>query len=174
LLGELLLALHELLELELVEVLELLGQAAAVLHPLTHGLLQGAGDVQQGPATVVPGSQIQGTVQLAFLATAGRFAAGANTLDQGAAQERLLRDQLGQSGTGVAFRGGAVRAGAHGVSSSALTLYYTLRASSAETPAHECEIAPPKGQPYEHQYGAAVSYRSTFNLRNCWSERSRE
>jgi hypothetical protein len=144
LLGELLFTLQELLELELVEVLELLGQTAAVLHPLAHRLLQGAGDVQQSSAAVEPGSQIQRTVQLAVLAAASRFAAGARTLDQGTAQEGLLRKQLDESGTGVAFRGGAVRAVAHGVSSAALTLYYMLRASSANTPASEGEIAPPR------------------------------
>jgi hypothetical protein len=56
--GQLLLALEELVELLLVEVLELLGQAAAVLHPLAHGFFQGARDVQQRPSTTVADGQI--------------------------------------------------------------------------------------------------------------------
>jgi hypothetical protein len=144
LLGQLLFALEQLLQVQLVEVLELLGESAAVLHPLADGFFQGAGDVQQSPSAVGAGSQIQGPVQLALPAAAGRFAAGAGAFDQRAAQEGLLADQLGESGTGVAFRGGAVRAVAHGVSSSALTQHYTLRASCADTPANECEFAPPR------------------------------
>jgi hypothetical protein len=46
LLGELAFALEELVELALVEVLDLAGEAAAVVHPLAHGLFQGARDVQ--------------------------------------------------------------------------------------------------------------------------------
>ena len=85
------------------------------------GLFQGAGDVQQSPSAAVADSQIQGAVQLAALAAAGGFAAGAGAFDQGAAQEGLLGDQLGESGTGVAFGGRALRALAHGVSSAVLT-----------------------------------------------------
>ena len=44
--GQLLLALEQLVQLQLVEVLELLAEAAAVLHPQADGLFQGAGDVQ--------------------------------------------------------------------------------------------------------------------------------
>jgi len=102
-LGQLLLVLEQLVQLQLVEVLELLGEAAAVLHPLAHGVFQGPGDVQQGPSVLVPGSQIQGTVQLPLLAAAGGLAARAGPLDQGAAQEGLLGDQLDQAGTGVAL-----------------------------------------------------------------------
>jgi hypothetical protein len=119
--GQLLLALEQLFELLLVEGLELLGEAAAVLHPLAHGLFQGARDVEQSPLTAVPDGQIQGVVQVALLAATGGFAAGAGALDQGAAQERLLGDQLGESGTCVAIWGGALRAMAHGVSSAVLT-----------------------------------------------------
>jgi hypothetical protein len=108
LLGQLPLAQEQLVELQLVEVLELLGEAAAVLHPLAGGLFEGAGDVQQGALPVVPSGQIQGAVQLALAAAAGGLAAGAGVLDQGAAQERLLGHQLGESRTGVAFRGGAL------------------------------------------------------------------
>jgi hypothetical protein len=140
--GQLLFAPQELVELQLVEILELLAEAAAVVNPLTDGLFQGPGDVEQGAAALVAGGQIQGTMQLAALAAAGRFAAGASALDQGAAQEGLLSDQLGESGTGVALRGGALRALAHGVSSAVLTWYYTLRTSSADKPVDECESAP--------------------------------
>src|SRR4051794_39756859 len=104
-----------------MEVLEVLREAAAVMHPLADGLFQGAGDVQQNALPLVPGGQVQGAVQLALLAAAGGLAAGAGALDQGAAQEGLLTDQLGESGTGVALRGGALRALAHGVSSAVLT-----------------------------------------------------
>jgi hypothetical protein len=45
LLGELALALEELVELALVEVLDLAGEGAAVVHPLAHGRFQGARDV---------------------------------------------------------------------------------------------------------------------------------
>jgi len=119
--GQFFLAPQQLVQLQLVEILGLLGEGAAVLHPLADGLLQGAGDVQQGAPTLVPRGQVQGTVQLAFLAAARGFAARAGALDQGAAQERLVADQLGESGTGLAFGGGAVRAVAHGVSSAVLT-----------------------------------------------------
>jgi hypothetical protein len=105
----------------LVKGLELLGKGAAVMHALPHGFFQGARDVQQNALALVPCSQIQGAVQLAMLAAAGRLATGAGAFDQGAAQERLLGDQLDESRTGVAFRGGAMRAVAHGVSSTALT-----------------------------------------------------
>jgi len=116
-----LLALEQLLQLQLVEVLELLGKGAAVLHPQPDGFFQGAGDVQQSPSAVEAGSQVQGAVQMALLAAAGGLAAGAGAFDQGAAQEGLLGDQLDESGTGVAFRGRAVRAMAHGVSFAVLT-----------------------------------------------------
>jgi hypothetical protein len=119
--GELLLALEQLLDLLLVEGLELLGEGAAVLHPLAHGVFQGAGDVQQSAAVMVADSQVQGAVQLALLAAAGGLAAGAGALDQGAAQEGLLGDQLGESGTGVTLGGGALRTLAHGISSAILT-----------------------------------------------------
>jgi hypothetical protein len=141
--GQLPLALEELVELRLMKVLELLAEGATVAHPQADGLFQGARDVQQDAPPLVPGGQVQGAVQLAALAAAGGLAAGAGPLDQGAAQEGLLADQLGESGTGVALGGGAVRVVAHGVSSTALTQYYTLRASSADTPANECEIARP-------------------------------
>ena len=58
LLGVVLLALQELVQLQLVEVVELSGQGAAVVHPLADGFLQGAGDVEQGAshrASLVPG-----------------------------------------------------------------------------------------------------------------------
>jgi hypothetical protein len=121
LLGPLLLALEQLVQLKLVQRLELLGEASAVEYPLAHGLFQGPGDVQQSALAVVADGQIQGTVQLALLAAAGGFAAGACALDQGAAQKRLLGDQLGESRTGVAFWGRALRALAHDVSSAVLT-----------------------------------------------------
>jgi len=108
LLGKLLFTLEQLVQLLLVEVLELLGKGATVLHPLADGLFQGARDVQQSALALVPGSQIQGTVQLASLATAGGLAAGAGPLDQRAAQEGLLADQLDQSGTGMALWGRAL------------------------------------------------------------------
>jgi hypothetical protein len=143
LLGQLLLALEQLVELQLVEVLEMLAEAAVVTHPLASRLFQGAGDVQQDALPLVPGGQIQGTMEVALPAAAGGLAAGAGALNQRAAQERLLGDQLRKSGTGVAFRGGALRSLTHGVSSAVLTWYYTLRTSSADKPTNECEIAPP-------------------------------
>jgi hypothetical protein len=121
LLGELLLALEQVVELLLVQRLELAREGAAMVNPQTHGIFQGAGDVQQNPAAVVPSGQIQGAVQLAFLAAAGGFAAGAAPLDQGAAQEGLLGDQLGEAGTCVPLCGGALRTLAHGVSFAVLT-----------------------------------------------------
>jgi hypothetical protein len=136
--------MEQLFELLLVEVLELLGEAAAVLHPPADGLFQGAGDVQQCPSAVQPGGQVQGAVQLAPLAAAGGLAAGAGAFDQGAAQEGLLGDQLGESGARVALWGGSLRSLAHGGSAPVLTWYYTLRTSSADKPANECEIAPPR------------------------------
>jgi hypothetical protein len=114
LLEQVLLALPQLVELLLVEILELPGKAAAVGHPQADGLFQGAWDVQHKALALVAGLQVQGTVQLAPLATTGRLAAGAGVLDQGAAQEGLLGNQLGESGTGVALRGGALRSLAHG------------------------------------------------------------
>jgi hypothetical protein len=113
--GQLPLALEELVELRLMKVLELLAEGATVAHPQADGLFQGARDVQQDAPPLVPGGQVQGAVQLALAAAAGGLAAGAGSLDQAAAQERLLADQLGQSGTGGAFRGGALRAGTHRV-----------------------------------------------------------
>jgi hypothetical protein len=121
LLGQLLLGLEQQVELLLVEVTELLGQTPAVVDPQTHGRFQSAGDVQQGTLVVVSDSQIQGAVQLAALAATGGFATGAAALDQRAAQERLLGDQLGESAAGVAFGGGACGSLAHRVSSSVLT-----------------------------------------------------
>jgi hypothetical protein len=112
--GQLRFALEELLELLLLEVLELLAEAAAVLHPQADGLFQGARDVQQSALALVPGVQVQGTVQLALLAAARGFATGTGAFDQTAAQERLLGNQLGESGTRVAFWGRTVRAVAHG------------------------------------------------------------
>jgi hypothetical protein len=144
LLGQLLLALPELVELLLVEILELLAEAAAVLHPLAYGLFQGVRDVQQNLLPLMAAGQVQGAVQLTSLAAAGGLAAGAGAFDQGAAQERLLADQLDKSGTGMTLRGGALRTLAHGVSSAVLTRYDTLRTSSADKPANECEIAPPR------------------------------
>jgi hypothetical protein len=120
-LAELLLALQQLVELQLVEVLQLLAEAAAVVHPLPGGPFQGAGDVQQSAAALVAGGQVQGAVQLAFLAAAGRLAAGTGPFDQTAAQERLLGNQLGQPGACVPLLKGLVRSVAHRVSSSALT-----------------------------------------------------
>jgi hypothetical protein len=113
-LGQLLLALEQLVQLLLVEVLELLREATAVVHPLAHRVFEGPGDVQQSPSALVPSSQVQGTVQLSVPAAAGGFAARAGPLDQGAAQEGLLGDQVDQAGTGVAFGGGAMGAVVHG------------------------------------------------------------
>jgi hypothetical protein len=144
LLGELLLALEELVELELVEVLELPGEGAAVVHPLADGFLQGARDIQQGAAALVAAGQVQGAVELAPLTAAGGLAAGSGAFDQAAAQEGLLGDQLSESGTGVALGGGAVRTVAHGVSSVVLTQHYTLRTSGAHESSDECENAPPR------------------------------
>jgi hypothetical protein len=121
LLGELLLALEQLVELLLVECFELLAEASAVVEPLPHGVFQGARDVQQSALAAVADSQIQGTVQLAFAAAAGGLAAGAGVLDEGAAQEGLLGDELGELGTGVTLGGRALRTQAHGVSSTVLT-----------------------------------------------------
>jgi hypothetical protein len=92
LVGQLFFALQELFELLLVEFLQLLGEAAAVVDPLAHALFQGTGDIQQSAATVQPGGQIQGAVQLAVLAATSGLAAGAGTFNQGAAQEGLLGD----------------------------------------------------------------------------------
>jgi hypothetical protein len=103
LLFELALTLEQLLELDVVEVLELPGESAAVVQPQPHRLLQGAGDVQQGAVVIVADGQVQGAVQLTALAAAGGLAAGSGALDQAAAQEGLLGDQLGESGTGVTF-----------------------------------------------------------------------
>src|SRR6185437_1302879 len=75
---------------------------------------KGTRDVEQSGSAVVADGQVQGAVQLAALAATGRFAAGTGARNQGAAQERLLGDQLGQLGTGVAFRGRALRAGVDG------------------------------------------------------------
>jgi hypothetical protein len=119
LLRQLSFALEQLLELLLVQRCELLEEASAIVQPLPHGLFQSPRDVQQGPLPVVPDGQIQGPVQVALLAATGGFAAGASPLDEGTAQERLLGDQLGESGTGVAFWGRALRSLAHGVSSPA-------------------------------------------------------
>jgi hypothetical protein len=107
LLGQLLLGLEQLVELQLVEVVELLAEAAAVVDPQAYGLFQGAGNVQQSLLTAVSDGQIQGTVQRPALAATGGFAAGTGAFDQRAAQEGLLSDQLGDSGTGVAFGGRA-------------------------------------------------------------------
>jgi hypothetical protein len=86
LLGQLLFALKQLLQLLLVEGLELLREAATVVYPLAHGLFQGPRDVQQRPLVPVADGQIQGTVPVALLAATSGFAAGASALDQGAAQ----------------------------------------------------------------------------------------
>src|SRR5262249_51976701 len=82
LLGQLLFVLEELVELALVEVLELLGEASAVEDPLPRRLFQDAGDVQQGTPALVSGGQVEGAVQLASLAAAGGLAAGSCALDQ--------------------------------------------------------------------------------------------
>jgi hypothetical protein len=127
-----------------VEVLELLAEAAAVIHPLACGLFQGAGDVQQNLLPLVPGGQVQGAVQLAFLAAAGGLAAGAGAFDQAAAKEGLLGEQPGEAGAGVPLWGGTLRSLAHVISSAVLTRYYTLRTNSADTSADECENALPR------------------------------
>src|SRR3954452_23307404 len=75
-LGQLLFALEQLVELDLVEVLHLLGEAASVGDPEPDGLVQGAGDVQQGTPAVVAGGQVQGAVRLALLTAAVGLAAG--------------------------------------------------------------------------------------------------
>ena len=46
LLGQVLFALEQRVQLQLVAILELLQEGAAVLDQLTHGLFQGARDVQ--------------------------------------------------------------------------------------------------------------------------------
>jgi hypothetical protein len=99
-----------LVQLQSVEVLELPGEAAAVLHPLAHAAFQGTGEVQQSPSALVPGSQLQGAVQWSLPAAAGGLAARAGAFDQGAAQEGLRGEQSGQAGTGVTFRVGATGA----------------------------------------------------------------
>jgi hypothetical protein len=81
-----------LVELLLVQILELLVQAAAVVDPLPRRLVQGTGEVQQDAFPLVPCGQVPGTVQLALLAAAGGLAAGASAFDQATAQERLLAD----------------------------------------------------------------------------------
>jgi hypothetical protein len=43
--GQLLFALEQLVQLQLVECLELLAEQAAILDPKAHGFFQGAGDV---------------------------------------------------------------------------------------------------------------------------------
>jgi hypothetical protein len=119
--AALLLELQQLVELVLVQGSELFFEAATVVNPQPDGLFQGARDVQQSALTLVPRSQIQGAVRLAFLAAAGGLATRAGAFEQTAAQEGLLGDQLGQLGTCVAFSGRAVRAMLHGVSSFGLT-----------------------------------------------------
>ena len=79
------------------------------------------------PLAAMVDGQIERVVQVAFLTAARRFAAGAGPLDQAAAHERLLGNPLGELGTCVAFLGGTLAAVVHGVSSAALTMYYTLR-----------------------------------------------
>src|ERR1700733_15019600 len=104
-----------------MEVLKLSGKGPSVLHPQSDGLLQGARDVQQDSFTAVSGGQVQGPVEVSLLAAAGGLAARAGALDEGATEERLVADHLGQSGAGAAFWVGAVRAMGHGVSSTVLT-----------------------------------------------------
>jgi hypothetical protein len=106
--GQLFLALEQLVELDLVEILELLAEAASVGHPQAYGIFEGAGDVEQDPPAIVSCGQVQGAVQLAFVATAGGLAAGAGALLQRAAQERLLADELGQFRACGALGRGAV------------------------------------------------------------------
>ena len=79
-LRQLLLALEQLVELDLVEVLQLLAEAASVGDPQADGILEGARDVEQDAAVVVSCGQVQGAVQLAFAAAAGGLAAGAGAL----------------------------------------------------------------------------------------------
>jgi hypothetical protein len=105
LLSELLFALEQLVELELVQGGELFTEASAILHPLAYGFFQGARDVQQGLLVVVADGEVQRTMQVSSLTAAVGFAAGASSFDQGAAQEGHLGDQLGESGTCVTFDG---------------------------------------------------------------------
>jgi hypothetical protein len=134
--------LEQLLQLLLVQRLELLVDPSAVGEPLAHRLVQSAGDIQQRPLAAMVDSQIQRTVQVAFLAAARRFAAGAGPLDQAAAHKRLLRNPLGELGTCVAFWRRALAAVVHDVSRAVLTMYYTLRTGRADKPLDECEFAP--------------------------------
>jgi hypothetical protein len=77
--------LEQLLQLLLVQRLELLVDPSAVGEPLAYRLVQGTGEVQQRPLAAVVDGEIKRMVQVAFLAAARRFAAGACPLDQAAA-----------------------------------------------------------------------------------------
>jgi len=87
-----LLALQQLLQLQLVQRFELFTKTSAVSHPQSDGLFQGARDVQQHPSVPVADGEVQGAVQLTLATAASGLAAAACPLDQGAAQEGLLGD----------------------------------------------------------------------------------
>jgi hypothetical protein len=141
---QLLFVLEQLLQLLLVQRLELLVDPSAVGEPPAHRRMQGTGDIQQRPLAAMVDGQIQRVVQVALLAAAGRFAAGAGSVDQAAAHKGLLGNPLGELGTCVAFWARALAAVVHGISSTVLTMYYTLRAGRADKPPDECEFAPQK------------------------------
>ena len=119
-LGPRVLALEQVFQRLLAEVLEVLGETAAVRHPRPHGLFQGVRDVQHRVAAVVADGQVQGAVALALLAAAGRLSAGAGPLHPGAAQAGRRGDPLGTSATCVPLWGRALRALTQGVSATVL------------------------------------------------------
>jgi len=79
---ELLFVLEQLLQLLLVQRRQLLVNASAVGQPLANRLVQGAGEIEQRPLAAVVDRQIEGMMQLAFLAAARRFPARAGPIDQ--------------------------------------------------------------------------------------------
>jgi len=66
----------------LVQRLELLVDLSAVVEPVAHRSVQGTGDVQQRSLAAMVNGEIKRMVQLAFLAAASRFAAGARVRRQ--------------------------------------------------------------------------------------------
>jgi len=144
---QLLFVLQQLLQLLLVQRRELLVDPSAVGQPLADRLVQGAGEVEQRPLAAVVDCQIQGMVQLAFLAAASRFAAGAGPIDQRAPQERLLGEQLGELGACVAFWGRSVGAVCYGASGVLLTTLLYAQKGRRRQARRRMRICSPQGAP---------------------------
>jgi hypothetical protein len=136
-----------LIELQLAQLIEFLAESSAVVQPLLGGLMQGAGQVDEGAFALVSDGQIEGAMQVSLLAAAGGFATGACPPDQGAGQEGLIGDELGELGASGALLGGAMGPVFHDTSwegNRVLTCNYTLRGGGKDKGGDECEFAQPK------------------------------